>query len=125
MKITIYNEGRDERRKPEVLELYPEEIGGVLREIIQEMNDVEILKICSSFEEECGLSEELLNETDVLVYWSHGGNNDFPDYIAERIRDYVLRGMGFVVLHSAMEKSYFYNQGMRQILHFTILMCVN
>lgn len=102
MRITIYNEGRDERRKPEVLKLYPKEIGGVLKEIVQELDQVEVLKICSSFEEDCGLTEELLNETDVLVYWSHGGNDEFPDHIAGRIHDYVLRGMGFVVLHSAL-----------------------
>ena len=102
MKITIYNEGRDERRKPEVLELYPKEIGGVIRELLQEKDEIEIIKICSAYEEECGLTEELLNKTDVLVYWSHGGNAEFPDHVAERIRDSVLRGMGFVVLHSAI-----------------------
>lgn len=82
--------------------MYPKEIGGVLNEIICELDNVEILKICSSYEEECGLTEELLNKADVLLYWSHGGNNEFPDHIAKRVSEYVLRGMGFVVLHSAI-----------------------
>lgn len=101
MNITIFNEGRDEKRKPEVLSVYPKGIGGVLKEIIEKLPSVQVLKVASLYEPECGLTEEILERTDVLVYWSHGGNDEFPDIVAERVRDFVLRGMGFVVLHSA------------------------
>lgn len=101
MNITIFNEGRDEKRKPEVLEVYPEGIGGVLKDIICEIPSVSIIKEASLYEEECGLTQDVLERTDVLVYWSHGGNEEFPDHVAVRIRDYVNKGMGFIVLHSA------------------------
>lgn len=82
--------------------MYPKGIAGILSEILEELKDVTILKICSSFEEDCGLTKDLLDDTDVLIYWSHGGNNEFPDHVARRIQEYVLAGMGYVVLHSAI-----------------------
>ena len=102
MNITIFNEGRDEKRKPEVLTVYPDTIGGVLKDIVEEMEDATILNIGSLYDEECGLTESILEKTDVLIYWSHGGNHEFPDRIARRIQEQVLRGMGFIVLHSAI-----------------------
>ncbi len=102
MNITIFNEGRDEKRKPEVLKIYPDTIGGALKEIVEEMEDATLLTIGNLYDEECGLTEEILEKTDVLIYWSHGGNREFPDAIAARIHEHVLRGMGFIVLHSAI-----------------------
>ncbi|WP_029505108.1 ThuA domain-containing protein [Lachnoclostridium phytofermentans] len=102
MNITIFNEGRDERRKPEVLEVYPNGIGGVLRDIVLEMEETNLLTIGCLYDEECGLTEDILEKTDVLIYWSHGGNHEFPDEIAKRVQNHVLRGMGFIVLHSAI-----------------------
>ena len=102
MNITIFNEGRDEKHKPEVLEVYPKGIGGVLSDIISELPDATLLAIGSLYEPECGLTHDILSQTDVLIYWSHGGNHLFPDEIAERIKEYVLKGMGFIILHSAI-----------------------
>lgn len=103
MKILIYNEGRDERLKPEVLEVYPDGIGAVLKDVVSSIPGAEILGIISMYD--MGTMEEmdkLLAITDVLVFWSHGGNSMFPDDIATLIQNHVLRGMGFVVLHSAI-----------------------
>lgn len=36
-----------------------------------------------------------------LYGWAHIAHDRVPDEIAERVRDYVLRGMGFIALHSA------------------------
>ncbi len=101
MNITIFNEGRDERNKPEVLTIYPKGIGETLAEIVSEIEEAKIIKMASLYEEECGLTEDILDQTDVLVYWSHGGNRLLPDEVAERVYQAVLKGMGFVVLHSA------------------------
>ena len=101
MNVTIFNEGRDERRKPEVLDVYPQGIGGVLADIVNEIPFVKLIKTACLYDEECGLTKEVLDETDILIYWSHGGNDEFPDNIAQRIRGYVIKGMGFIVLHSA------------------------
>ena len=90
MNITIFNEGRDERRKPGVLTVYPDTIGGVLKDIVAEMEEAILLNVGSLYDEECGLTESILEKTDVLIYWSHGGNHEFPDRIAKRIQEQVI-----------------------------------
>lgn len=52
-------------------------------------------------DEECGLTEEVLNHTDVLIWWAHCRQDRVPDKIAFWVRDAVLKGMGFIALHSA------------------------
>ena len=51
-------------------------------------------------EPEHGLSEEVLDQTDVLTWWGHMHHADAQDLIVERVYNRVLRGMGLIVLHS-------------------------
>ncbi len=46
------------------------------------------------------ITEELLDETDVLIWWGHMAHDKVPDEIALRVQEAVSSGMGFVVLHS-------------------------
>ena len=62
-------------------------------------------------EEEHGLTEEVLANTDVLVFWNHMLQEEFSDDVAERVRRHVLAGMGLVVLHSGH-----YSKIMRKLL---------
>ena len=45
-------------------------------------------------EKEHGLTEEVLANTDVLVFWNHMLQEEFSDDVAERVRRHVLAGMG-------------------------------
>ena len=45
--------------------------------------------------------QEVLDDTDVLVWWAHVAHDQVPDEIAFRVRDAVWKGMGFIGLHSA------------------------
>lgn len=100
--ILIYNEGRDEKLKPEVLDVYPEGIGEQLKNLLSQFPGCNILDCISMYDVEEKMNEDLLEKADVLVYWSHGGNGLFPEEVAKLIGAYVLRGLGFVVLHSAI-----------------------
>ena len=62
-------------------------------------------------EKEHGLTEEVLANTDVLVFWTHMLQEEFSDDVAERVRRHVLAGMGLVVLHSGH-----YSKIMRKLL---------
>ena len=62
-------------------------------------------------EKEHGLTEEVLANTDVLVFWNHMLQEEFSDDVAERVRRHVLAGMGLVVLHSGH-----YSKIMRKLL---------
>jgi trehalose utilization protein len=49
-----------------------------------------------------GLSVELLDATDILIFWSHKKNTELPDKHAEEITRRVQEGkLGFIALHSA------------------------
>jgi trehalose utilization protein len=55
-----------------------------------------------------GLAPADLDETDVLVWWSHVRQDVLSDEIAERVRRRVVEdGMGLIALHSAMESKPF------------------
>lgn len=50
---------------------------------------------------EHGLTDEVLAQTDVLIFWSHMRQNEFSDEVAARVCSHVRQGMGLVALHSA------------------------
>jgi trehalose utilization protein len=49
---------------------------------------------------EHGLTEPVVADTDVLVWWGHAAHAEVVDEVVERVHRHVLEGMGLVVLHS-------------------------
>ena len=62
--------------------------------------DIEV-RTATLDEPECGLSLEVLRNTDVLIWWGHAKHNDVPDEVVARVCEEVRNGMGFIALHSA------------------------
>lgn len=100
MRITIWNENLHEQRQEEVRKIYPEGIHGCIKHFLEKNTDLEI-RTATLDEPEHGLTKEVLDHTDVLIYWSHMAQEAFDDEVAERIHQAVLQGMGLVALHSA------------------------
>ena len=48
-----------------------------------------------------GLTEEVLEKTDVLTWWGHKAHNEVEDAIVDRVYQRVLDGMGLIALHSS------------------------
>lgn len=80
-----------------VQEVYPDGIHGQLAKFIGEEFTV---KTATLDEEEHGLTEEVLEETDVLIWWGHMAHDEVQDEIVNRVHQRVLEGMGLIVLHS-------------------------
>lgn len=100
INVTIWNENLHEKSQEEVRRIYPDGIHGCIADFLSYNEDIRIH--LATFEEpEHGLTQEILDETDVLVYWSHMAQEEFSDEVAERIHQAVLQGMGLVALHSA------------------------
>lgn len=85
----------------EICNLHSGGIHHTLKALLEEDADIKVCHIATLDMAECGLSTEVLEDTDVLVWWAHIAHDQVPDAIAERVRDHVLRGMGFIGLHSA------------------------
>jgi len=50
---------------------------------------------------EHGLTDEVLEGTDVLTWWGHAGHDQVDDTVVDKVHQRVLAGMGLLVLHSA------------------------
>lgn len=99
LSITIWNEGLHEKTSPAVAAHYPDGIHAVLAEALGSLEDVRI-RTATLEDPDCGLPPEVLDDTDVLLWWGHMAHGRVPDETAARVADAVLRGMGFLVLHS-------------------------
>lgn len=89
-----------EKVSKEIREVYPKGLMGTVAEHLQQFEDMEITSV-NMYMPEYGLPEELLEKTDVLIWWAHVAHDAIPDSLAKKIKDRVLKGMGFIGLHSA------------------------
>ena len=103
--VTIWNEYHCEKENSLAEELYPSGIHNFIASFLTECGHVTTTATLDAPEH--GLSSEILDQTDVLLWWSHNQNESLDDSIAERVVKRVLDGMGFVVLHSALRSKPF------------------
>ena len=83
-----------------VKKAYPNGLLCTLSEHLRKNPDMDVT-YTTLYEPEYGLSDELLNKTDVLIWWGHIAHHAVPDQLAFKIVERVQRGMGFIALHSA------------------------
>lgn len=98
MKVTVWNENVHEKENPIVTTIYPGGIHGYIANFLQ-CDDIEV-RTATMDQEEHGLTEEILADTDVLIWWGHVRHRMVDDEIVERVYQHVIAGMGLVVLHS-------------------------
>lgn len=101
IRVTVWNEYWDEQLFEHVRLLYPEGIQEVVGGFLRKEPDFSV-RTSWLGEEDSGLSDELLDQTDVLVWWGHVVHDRVPTDRVKKICDRVLDGMGFVALHSGM-----------------------
>jgi len=97
-RVTVWNEYRHEKSHAEVASVYPDGIhGAIARHLRAEGMAV---RTATLDEPEHGLTEEVLAQTDVLIWWGHMAHGEVKDEIVGRVCKRVLDGMGLIVLHS-------------------------
>ena len=101
IRVTVWNEYLHEKNNSKVAAIYPEGIHGCIAAFLGKNEDM-IIRTATLEEPEHGLTQEVLDNTDVLIWWGHMAHARVSDEIVERVHDRVLRGMGLVCLHSAM-----------------------
>ena len=105
MKVLVWNECVHEKKDPRVTQIYPGGLHAVIASFLKS-DDVEV-STATLDDEEFGLTDEALMETDVLIWWGHTAHNQVSDEIVERVQRYVLSGMGLIVLHSGHHSKIF------------------
>ena len=100
LKVTIWNEFRHEKTKEAVKAIYPNGLHAVIGEFLGEDESLEI-RLAALDDPDQGLPDEVLEDTDVLIWWGHMAHKEVDDALVEKIRKRVYLGkMGFIALHS-------------------------
>ncbi len=100
IKAIVWGENVHERTNKTVAEIYPEGMHGAIAAALNK--DAGITATTATLQdEEHGLTQARLADTDVLLWWGHAAHGDVADEIVERVADQVNAGMGLILLHSA------------------------
>ena len=105
LKVTVWNEHRHEKENPVVSGIYPEGIHGAIAKPLTERGFA--VRTATLDEPEHGLTQEVLDATDVLIWWGHKAHREVQDEIVDRVQRRILDGMGLVVLHSGHHSKIF------------------
>lgn len=100
LHITVWNEYKHEQEYERIRSIYPNGIHGCIAAFLKKETDFSVRTATFDMPEH-GLSEEVLTQTDVLIFWSHALQDKFSDEVAKRIQKHVHGGMGLIALHSA------------------------
>lgn len=98
IRVTVWNENFHDK-EPAVQAIYPLGLHGTLAAYLGTLEDVEV-RTATLDQPDCGLPDEVLENTDVMLWWGHVRHHEVPDALARKVADRVLRGMGLIVLHS-------------------------
>ncbi|QWC20491.1 ThuA domain-containing protein [Halorubrum sp. 2020YC2] len=99
-RVTVWNEHRHERESDAVAEVYPDGIHAVVADALREGGH-EVRTATLDEGPEHGLTEAVLEDTDVLTWWGHAAHDEVRDAVVDRVHECVLDGTGLIVLHSA------------------------
>jgi trehalose utilization protein len=99
IRVTVWNEFRHEKKTPEVGEIYPDGIHGAIAEGLNAIDGI-TARTATLDEPEHGLTQDVVDNTDVMVWWGHMAHGEVDDAIVERVHKRVMSGMGLIALHS-------------------------
>jgi len=102
IQVTIWNEFVHERQHAEVQKIYPQGIHSVIAAgLTGQLGSMVKPHTATLDQPQHGLSVEVLDQTDVLIWWGHAAHDQVADDIVARVHQRVLAGMGLIALHSA------------------------
>ena len=99
IRVTVWNEYRHEREEERFRAVYPDGIHGAIAEGLG-LESGFTVRTATLDEPDNGLPEDVLMETDVLLWWGHKAHEEVADDTVNRVQGRVLHGMWLIVLHS-------------------------
>ncbi len=97
IRVSIYNEFVHEQTEEAVRKCYPQGIHATLKAFLE---SDEIAVRSFTLDSVGEITREVLDSTDVMIWWGHMAHDQVPDEVAVRVKEAVLRGMGIIFLHS-------------------------
>ncbi|HHV94482.1 MAG TPA: trehalose utilization protein ThuA [Firmicutes bacterium] len=105
IRVTVWNENRHEQINEAVRRVYPDGIHGAIADHLRTQGMQ--VRTATLDEPEHGLTDEVLADTDVLIWWGHIAHHEVSDEVVDRVHRRVLDGMGLIALHSAHHSKIF------------------
>jgi trehalose utilization protein len=100
--VTVWGENVHEQTEDDVRARYPHGMHAAIADgIAGLLGDAVRVATATLQEPEHGLTQAVLDDTDVLTWWGHAAHDQVDDAVVQRVHDAVLGGMGLVALHSA------------------------
>lgn len=99
INVTIWNEFRHEKSNATCMQLYPNGMHEAIADYLRKDPELSV-RTATLDEPDHGLTQDVLDQTDVLTWWGHMAHGQVRDDIVDRIQARVLAGMGLIVLHS-------------------------
>ena len=100
IRVTVWNENIHEVNMPEAKAIYPDGIHNAIAGFLSRNENLQV-RTATLNQPEHGLTDEVLNHTDVLIWWGHIAHDDVSDTVVEKVYQRIMSGMGFIALHSA------------------------
>ena len=100
MKVTIFTEYNKSMDNEEGKRNYPLGMNACLYDFIAKHHDVKMI-VHSADDDGSELTKEILDETDVLLWWGHWYHKTVSDEVVNYVFERVNAGMGLMLLHSA------------------------
>lgn len=99
LSVLVWGEFRHEKKNPKVAAIYPD---GMHETIAAFLRRDPTLQVRTAWldQPEHGLTAEVLEKTEVLIWWGHMAHGEVADEVVRRVQHRVLEGMGLIVLHS-------------------------
>jgi trehalose utilization protein len=108
LRATVWNEYVQEREDPSIGELYPNGVHATIADGLRELLGERVAVATATLgQPRHGLPFELLDRTDVLLWWGHRAHEAVDDAVVEDVCRRVHDGMGLVALHSAVHSKVF------------------
>ncbi len=99
IRVTVWNEFRHEISDESIRGIYPQGIHHAIAGFLNAQSDLEA-GTATLDQPEHGLTDDVLNNTDVLIWWGHTAHDEVSDKLVEKVHKRVLDGMGIIILHS-------------------------
>jgi len=102
VRATVWGENVHERTEDAVRALYPEGMHAAIADGLDSVLGERVrVRTATLQEPEHGLTQAVVDDTDVLTWWGHAAHGDVDDAVVDRVHEAVLGGMGLLALHSA------------------------
>jgi len=98
IKVTVWNEFEHEKTDENAKAVYPDGIHSYIAGFLKS-DDITVRTATLDMPEH-GLTDEVLADTDVLIWWGHMAHEKVSDEVVSKVYECVLKGMGLIVLHS-------------------------